>query len=925
MRKILSILLLAAAFCKPSQAQHATVRGNVSDTAERKKAVNAVVLLSRKADSILIASTRIDKDGNFQLSQIPQGEYILLITFPRFVDFTDQINLKDSLIDLGNIALTNKRFLLEEVIIRNSSAIRLKGDTTEFTVDSFAVKEGATVEDLLRILPGFQVNSKGEITAQGKRVEKVLVDGEEFFGDDPTMATQNLGAKQVDKVQLFDTKNEQQQLTGTTSGSEGKTLNIKLKENSKKGAFGKINAGSDFQKYVDAKALYNRFKGKKKTSLYGTKSNVSTGSLNWQDQRSLGVEDDYEYDEISGIGSSLNENDEFNNWSLRGLPDSYTAGALFINRWNEDKQGVNISYRYNRLGTDNEAATLTQNILPTTINYRNQFTTSKGLNQQHAVNGKWEWKKDSLTSFKFTTVATYKQTDIVANVVSEFLNSQKDSVNTTRQNRDNHTTRTRWYNQLVYKQLFNKKNRQLLTTVRYGLIDESQNGMNYNVSNFYDNNVIDSVDIIDQMRLFDNASQTMGLKMTYSEPLAAKYMLVFDYAYNRNNATSYRNTFNKSNNGKYESLDPVFSNNFDLNAYSHSGMGLLRFTDKKVKWLIGSGLSGVKLKLFNADLNTRNNYNFINYRPLAQFTFMPKTQTSFSLIYRGTTLQPTIEQLQPIRNNEDPLYEFRGNPHLKVGFNHKMSVNFHDYKVLGQRYLYGYAEFNLFDNAISNYTIIDTTVGKQIYTPVNINGNRNWYMYTGWQKQRGVKKFNYSLQLYGNGGVNNNLIQEKSSVVKNKTVYNTFNFSVGADYQEPEKKSFSIRPAIGYNTSTSSIQPDIKTNYFTYGGSVSGYVMLPGKLELSTNVNFDFRQQISNFPSNQNFTIWNASLSRKVFKKKTGKISFDANDILDQNRGFSRIINTSFVREERFNRLSRYFLLRFEWSFNKMPGGTTDK
>jgi hypothetical protein len=209
--------------------------------------------------------------------------------------------------------------------------------------------------------------------------------------------------------------------------------------------------------------------------------------------------------------------------------------------------------------------------------------------------------------------------------------------------------------------------------------------------------------------------------------------------------------------------------------------------------------------------------------------------------------------------------------------------------------------------------------------PVNVNGNTNWNVFSGWSKRRGQKKLNYSVQLYGNGGVNNSFIQQKSNIIRNKTEYNTLNFSIGVDYQDAEKKNFSIRPTLGYNTSKSSIQPGIKTNYFTYGGNLNGFVLLPLKLELMSSINFDFRQKLPNFPANQNFTIWNASLARKILKKKTGKIIFEANDILNQNRGFTRVINSSFVREEQFNRISRYFLLRFEWTFNKMPGGPTAK
>jgi hypothetical protein len=158
------------------------------------------------------------------------------------------------------------------------------------------------------------------------------VDGEEFFGDDPTMATQNISSKAVDKVQVFDNKTDQQQLKGISSGDDGKTVNIKLKESSKRGAFGRAHAASDFHKYYDSKGLYNNFLGKRKISAYVTRTNLNTGSLNWEDRGKLGMENDFEYDEINGYYYSFgNSGDEFNDWSLRGLPNAYTAGGLFSN------------------------------------------------------------------------------------------------------------------------------------------------------------------------------------------------------------------------------------------------------------------------------------------------------------------------------------------------------------------------------------------------------------------------------------------------------------------------------------------------------------------------------------------------------------------------------------------------------------------
>ena len=221
---LLAFLALLMGYSANSQT---TLQGKIIDTSGKKNLQFAVVSLLKK-DSSLIAFTRTDKEGDFLISRVDTGHSILLITYPGFADFAEEIYVKKpERNELGSFAVTPKARLLDAVIIRSAGAIRIKGDTTEFVADSFHVREGATVEELLKKLPGFQVNSKGEIKAQGQRVQKVLVDGEEFFGDDPTMATKNLSAKSVDKVQVYDSKSEQQNLTGISSGNEGKTVNIK--------------------------------------------------------------------------------------------------------------------------------------------------------------------------------------------------------------------------------------------------------------------------------------------------------------------------------------------------------------------------------------------------------------------------------------------------------------------------------------------------------------------------------------------------------------------------------------------------------------------------------------------------------------------------------------------------------------------------
>lgn len=894
-----------------------TVYGTITDTLGRKNLSNAVVSLLQKKDSALYKFSRTDKNGVFSLHNVIPGKYVMLITYPKFADFSDEVEIKNQLqTDLGKIPLTLKSQLLDAVVVKSAGAIRIKGDTTEFVADSFHVKDGATVEELLKKLPGFQVNSKGQVTAQGQKVGKVLVDGEEFFGDDPTMATQNIAAKAVDKVQVFDTKSEQQNITGISSGTEGKTVNIKLKEDMKKGSFGKAEAGSNFKNVTDAKILYNQFVGKRKFSLYGTKSNSSTGSLSWEDQRSLGMENDFEYDEINGYYTSFGNGDQdFNNWSLRGLPNAYTAGALYINKWNQERQGINGSYRYNRLATNNLATRMVQSITPTNLFNTNSTTATSGLIQQHAGNIKYEWKLDSLTSFKLISALTRKTTKAYSDGFTETDNLSLDKRTTNSSTSDYNKTHLQSDNQLQYKQLFKKKDRILLATLRLGATKDEQDAMIYSNASFYTQNNLDSVKLQDQQKINNGNSLSYGAKVTFSEPLNLKWSLITEYSYNKNNSTSHKNTFNKDNNGKYEELDSVFSNNFDLDVFSHSGSLITRYTYKKIRLAFGSGISAIQLRLNNLDNKKRTDYNFTNLTPQVSFNYRMKPQSFIGFNYRGTTRQPGIDQLQPIRDNNDQLNIFVGNPDLKVGFNHNLSLFYNSYKVLSQRGIWINANYNITKNAITQSSKIDAS-GKRFYTPVNVNGNRNWNFWSQWNKGEGEKKWNSSVRFNGNGGRNITIINN----AENKNEYYTFEFEYGIRYEVTDKYRLYLAPGISFNDSKSSLNKTIKTKYMGYGGDAEAYVMLPAKLELSSDVRVELRQKIPAFAGTPDIIVWNANLSRKILKDKSAKISFLVNDILDKNKGFNRNINSDQITEEHYQRLSRYFMLKFEWSFNKMPG-----
>jgi hypothetical protein len=915
MLRLAAVFLLFLFLTPEIGAQQARLSGRITDTLEKRQLSNAVIALLRPGDTTLVAFTRSGQDGKFVFPKPDTGKYLILVTYPRFTDYMESVNLKKDL-DLGRISMTLKSKMLQEVVLKSVAAIRLRGDTTEFIADSFKVREGATVEELLKKLPGFTVNSKGEIIAQGKRVDKVLVDGEEFFGDDPTMATQNISARAVEKVQVFDTKTEQQQLTGIVTGDEGKTVNIRLKEDHKKGTFGKIYGGSDFEKFIDSKILFNRFAGKKKFSVYGTKTNINAGSLNWEERQKLGLETDFEFDELSGYYFSFGGNDEFNDWNLRGEPDAYSAGAHFNNKWNADKHSLNGSYRFNRLSTSNTGSILTQNILDSGITYSNNYSRNNGLNQQHAVNFKYEWKLDSLASFRITSVNSRRNSNQHNETQTEYLAENRDTVNNSSRIQDPETERLQTDNQFLYKQLFKKKNRQWQTTFRYGVTEDDNSSFVVTTIRYFKGGQFDNSDTIDQKKLFTGRSTTLGVKTTFSEPLSAKWNLVIDYAFNQNHSVAHHNTFEKGFNGKYDIPVSEFSNNFELEAVSHSANGVLRFTGKKFSSVMGSGFSSVKMGLNNLDDNTLNNYEFLNVTPQAQVIFTLKPQTTLRLNYRGTTRQPTLNQLQPLKDNSDPLNVFLGNPDLKVGFNHNFSAGFNSNKVLSQRWIGLNGSYNIQQNGITMYNLIDST-GKRTYYPVNVQGNRSWNFWSSIHKGNGEKKPRFGIQLNGYGSTINNFINGTPAVTNSFSIGSGINFGMDV----PGKFSFWLQPSFGINHSTTSLASSINNDYYSYGGRAEFTITLPGKFELHSNFMADLRQKIEAFATNSNQVVWNAEFTKKLFKNNSGKISIYANDILDENEGFTRTISSNFITDENYQRVSRYFILKFEWTFNKMPGG----
>lgn len=867
---------------------------------------------------MLFKFTRSHADGTFELRDVDSGNYFLFVTYPAFADYTDNIHLvPGQQLDVGKVMLTLTANLLQEVVVRQQiSGMRLKGDTTEFVADSFKVRAGANVEEMLKKLPGIQVDKDGKITAMGETVQKVLVDGDEFFGDDPTVATKNLQAEDIDKVQVFDKKSDQATFTGIDDGEKTKTINLKMKADRNKGYFGKLDLAAGLEDKWANSVMFNRFRGSKKFSVYGIMSSTGKTGLSWEDRMQYGSNENMEV--MDGGGVMFFSSDEFGGPSYygEGLPKSWSGGANYSNKFDDDKQSVNGSYRFNKLNTEIGGNTVAQQITGENTFYTDESSSSFNSKTRHSLNGTYEWKIDSSTTIKLKANGYTGESFSRSSTISETLNNQKQISNNSNRTNSSNGKQNNLNSSLNIQKKFKKEGRTI--SLHLNQQYSSSNSTGYLLAK------IDTLSgdgqlneyITDQMMNYDNGNLSLNSKIVYTEPLAKKLFLELNYAIGSSRSDAERLTYNKDGGGKYESLNDTFSNKYKYDIFSQTGGTSIKYNGTKLTLSGGTDISQTDFTQSDEFTNIVTKRNYTNFFPKARFMYKISGNGRVSLDYNGSTRQPTIQQIQPVQDNSNPLSITIGNPLLKQEFNHRFNLNVNNYKVLKQRGFYTYGSFSFTQNDIVTSSSINDTSGKTVYQYINMDGNYNFYSGGGyWLK---LKKLDANLDF----GFNFSGYHSNSMVNNNKSL--TENLSPGArlsfSKQKEKKYNFSLSANFDYNFSTSTVQlQKVHNNYYTLSPELAFTVQLPGKFEINNSVDATFRQTTPLFTKNNRMVVWDGYIGRKLFKNDKGIIKLTAHDILNQNIGYSRDVSSNRITERNYETIGRYFLLNFVWNFSKTP------
>lgn len=926
----LTVLLLCLSY--NVRAQSYRLHGNVSDTLNANPLPLASVTLLRASDSVLETFGRTNEAGRFSLQINHKGVYVLMVTFPGFADYIDRVTLDATTdLDIGTIPMMTKTHLLNEFVLKQQiAAIKIKGDTTEYMADSFLVRENATVEELLKKLPGIQVNKSGEVIAQGEKVQKILVDGEEFFTDDPAVVTKNLQAKTVERVQVYDKKSDQAIFTGVDDGIREKTINLKLKDNMKKGFFGKVIAGGGTDGFFENQGMINAFKGKRKISAFGIMANTGRVGLGWQDAEKFSSGSDGGRTTIVGDDGSVTTyttSDEDGGWggryNGRGLPVAWTGGLHYSNKWQEDKLHLGSNYRFARQNVETVNNNLNEMNLADSKIYTTDNSSTFRTGDRHRADVLMEWKADSTSELKITANAGHMHNIHKTAGTKETRSETGFLMNDNQHSQQSDGTTQHVNANLNWRKKFAKKGRTITLSMeeRYRENDYA----NYILSslNYYNPaapSVVDSTLTNNQLKKNKDANLKLTGRVSYTEPLSKIVFLELNYGATINNSSARKYSYEKDAHGGYDSLNYLFSSDYDFNVFTHAGGSNLRFVYKKFNFSFGGAVSNTQFHqkdlLGNTVSYTRN---FTNFFPQASFTFRPPgKQTSFTMRYNGSTAQPGIEQIQPLRQNTDLLNESIGNPALRQEFNHSINANFNDYKVLSSRYTYAGAGVNFVSDDISRAETVNPG-GKRIYQYVNVDGNYNGWFYGGMGKDFQSLDLNVGVHLNANFSVQNNIINGS----KNKSTNNSYSAYVNLNYDKEKKFGINYNPGITFNSNTSTINAT-STDYWSFHQNLSGHVELPFKFQIGTDVNWYMRQQVAGFDRNNNVFTWDAYISKKFLPEDALEFRVSVYDILNQNIGFQRYGYGNVINEERYNTIRRFGMLSLIWNFKQTAKGSKE-
>ena len=469
---------------------------------------------------------------------------------------------------------------------------------------------------------------------------------------------------------------------------------------------------------------------------------------------------------------------------------------------------------------------------------------------------------------------------------------------------------------LLLKKKFKKQGRTISLNVGEVYNGSNNDGLLYSLNSFYVKGAVISQDTTDQEKRNDSKVNMFNAKLVFTEPIVKNLYAEINYAFRISTNNAENLSFDKALDGKYSLLNDTFSTHYSFDVTTNTGGAALKYSGKKITMGAGTDIASTNFNQTDLFRDTVLKRDYLNFFPKANFVYKFNSQSRFSVNYNGRTEQPSINQISPVADNSNPLIITKGNPALKQEFQHSFNINANSYKMLKQSGFYIYAGGSITSNAIVTNQFTDAS-GITTYTYVNTNGNYNAYGGLSFFKKFAKGDFNLNYGFRYSSGRYTNLVNGQKNETNN---YNP-SFNIGFNKGKDKKYDMNYWADIGYNISTSSINTALQTKYWNQNHNFDVTIYLPAKFEVNNHVEANFRQKTVVFNTNNDVVLWNAYVGRKFLKADKGILKFSVYDLLNQNKGYDRQLNTNVISERNYNTLKRYFMLSFVWNFSKTAAG----
>lgn len=933
MKKLLiwTVLLLTATLSTYAQNKIVTVSGRVIEAGTKEPVELAAVQLLSLPDSAQVAGMTTSTQGYFSLSKQKPGKYLLKVSFIGYVTKIIPVQLTANVPakKMGNIELVTDAVMLQEaVVVAEAPQVTVVEDTLMYNSSAYRTPEGAMLEELVKKLPGAEIDDDGNVKINGKDLKKIMVDGKEFFGGDVKTGLKNLPVDMVDKLKTYDKKSDLARVTGIDDGEEETVLDLTVKKGMNQGWFGNADLGAGTKDRYTGRMMLNRFVDKTQFSIIGSANNVN-------DQGFSG----------GGGGPRWRSNN--------GLNATKMLGANFATQTNKLELGGSV--RYNFQDADISSINSSERFLQNGNSYSNSNNKNRNKGTNLNADFRMEWKPDTLTNIIFRPNFSYGRTNnasrsesgtfnedpfnliVNPNDYLNFDNLSDDPLKDIRVNATNSASLSKGKSlsgnaTLQVNRKLNNRGRNLTFRGVFGYGDNDNDQYTQSETRYYQllNHLGgDSILYRNQYITTPTRNYNYTAQVTYSEPIAKATFLQFSYQFQYKYSKSDKTTFDLLDYpdwaiggalpSGYEShaVDSL-SKNAEYRYYNHDASVGLRFIRPKYQLNVGMSFQpqNSTLSYKKGDYmidTTRTVFNFAPNMDL-RFRFSKVSQLRFT--YRGRSNQPTMENLLPITDNSNPLNIRMGNPGLKPSFAHTMRLFYNTYNAEKQRGIMTHFSFTATQNSISNSTRYNEETGGLITRPENINGNWNAFGMFGFNTALKNKK--YTINTFTNVNYQNNVAflynQDTKNNDRNTSTGLTLGERVTGSYRN-DWFEFSLNGSINYTAERNKLRPENNQEPYTYSYGASTNITMPWKMTLATNIANQSRRGYRDSSMNRDELIWNAQLAQSLLKG-AATVSFEVYDILRQQSNISRSLSADMRSVSEYNGINSYCMVHFIYRLN---------